>query len=305
MRRAALAGFSYPVKVHCYITFDQLIEAGRLVWIADAVPIPGRLEGRNAGSINFEPLREAPVVDAVRAWLHGQFSAASDQTLLLVTDRLLDRVAKLGIRGNMRREPIGQDYRHAQVTRLLRKFFGQSCVSPKITNETLHRVLPRRKVLCFGADNRSYGFDTTLDHAGLSGRGVAFRVIKTNFSDRGGYSGLIASLAGEYDCLLYASSGLGSLTPRIADAFASRIHAGSRVLDTVTSLTRSLRRSQEIEERESAGLVQRELQPKRPEIPGFDVSVHWQPHAPVSGDMYDLVQITGNHIRLNCARCSR
>lgn len=286
MRVAALAGFSYPVKVRCYVNFERQIENGAIHWIADA-PI------RHKKLTEFER-RRAEILRRVAAWLKTIPSDSSESRMLLVSSEIFDSVGRdLDLRSSSIVRSTHQDNNN-EVRKALRDFLGNPRTRPEVSSDTLSRFFPKKRVLCVSEESSAPGFDKTLEYAGLKGRGIAFDVKHCSFSNRINAAAEIKARADQADCILYARNGLGDWIP----PSNGRKYSGQTALDAVVSMLHSLWRAQEESESNSATIVQTKLQPRSLSADGADICASWRPFGTVSGDMFDFFELEDGSVVL-------
>jgi serine phosphatase RsbU (regulator of sigma subunit) len=268
---AFLAGFSYPVEVEYRIRFRNLSERAQIHWFS--ISATDELE---------EAISEALRSDALVLFL------AAREVVTLIPSALERWTDDHGPRFTFRE--FHQDSAN-QVRRNLVGFFGADALEPPISDSSLRQTLDKGRVLCVNERRHARGFRTTLRHAGLLGRGVEFVERQYTFSEMDDEAtGELVACAPEFDRMLFASSGLGTLHPRILRKFMGRIDSGPQALDAVEMLVRLLGAEEEQRELAAAKAVQMALLPQiLPERTGFDLAAFLRPTRLLAGDFYDAL----------------
>jgi hypothetical protein len=282
VRVAFLVGFSYPVEVQVALRFDRARQRGLVHWIDE----------------RDWPKKDALWTSGLGSLILSQCAAGAQEILILsaaqhVTTELNSSLSRTpaGCSAAITLVPLNADGPAAVRTRIVR-FLGPESVDAEITSDDIHSGTGGKPVVCVAELGHPNGFRTTLEHAGFLSRGLRIRDIRYKHMNRNAYVAELEGCAKSHSRLLYASSGIGSLSPTILNEYAGRICSGSTALNAVVEFVRVAAAIHQDTELGSALEMQRRLMPSLlPDLRVFDAAAHWKPAKVLGGDFYDIFLI--------------
>lgn len=283
MRVAFLVGFSYPVEVQVALRFDRARQRGLVRWIGE----------------RDWPKKEALWTSGLGSLILSECAAGVKEILILsaaqhVTTELDNSLSRTPAECSavITLVPLNADGPAAVRTRIVR-FLGPEWVDAELTGDDIHAATGGKPVVCVAELGHPNGFRTTLEHAGFLGRGLQMRDVRYKHINRNAYVAELEGCAKSHSRLLYASSGIGSLSPTILNQYAGRICSGSTALNAVVEFVRVAVAIHQNAELGSALEMQRGLMPSLlPDLRVFEAAAHWKPAKVLGGDFFDIFQIS-------------
>ncbi len=276
VKLAIVAAFPLPVELGCKINFTRLFAERSIVWLPQADPGGGPFL-RFFESELLDQLKRVPTAALVLSptGAHAQLDSVVEHAQELHPATFIEF---------RRLHPMDVD----EVRRALIRHFGHPSRDPEISQDTLRRALGHGTVVCVSSRTKG-SFREALQHTVVRSKQWELEELRHERGERRAMVATLLRRSPSCSRLLYASSGLGDLSPSVAARYAGRLDCAPRVVDVLQSFFRFLLHQQKALEIDETRKIQEALLPaSMPVVPGCGFSTFWQPASEVAGDYLDV-----------------